>query len=85
LRNKESMYDMKSATEICVGGFGTVYKITNKFGKTVALKKTNMRLNQLYTYAMESYMRETLIFSRLSHPNIIKFIDNFKNKNDALF
>jgi len=62
------------------GGFGTVRRGVNKNKEEVAIKITEI-LFTMSAINVESYMRESTILGRLSHPNIIKYLDHFRYSN----
>ncbi|MCP5078990.1 MAG: protein kinase, partial [Psychromonas sp.] len=70
------------------GGFGHVYKATQvNTGQTVAIKflsiSSDFDANKRQRY-IERFERETLLSSRLQHPNIVRLLDK-GNSGDLLF
>jgi serine/threonine protein kinase len=57
-----------------------VYKSTNKLGKKVALKIAKEYIRDMIGSLKETYLRESVIMGRLSHPNVIKYLDHFKSR-----
>jgi serine/threonine protein kinase len=62
------------------GSFGSVRRAVNKQKDEVAIKITSY-LHLLSAIEVESYMRESIILGRLSHPNVIKYLDHFRYGN----
>jgi hypothetical protein len=61
------------------GGFGVVYKATDRWNRCVAIKQINLRaLNtKEIIAATDSYNRELGLLSRLKHPNLPRIYDHF--------
>ncbi len=70
--------------QIGAGGMGVVYKATYvENGKEVALKVLPPGLAS-DVKLLKRFEREIDILKRLTHPNIVKFIEVFKTKNGKL-
>jgi len=71
------------------GGFGEVYKaIQSTTNQTVAIKF--LMLNAVFDEDkkkryIDRFERETLLVSRLQHPNIVRLLDKGRNDSDLLY
>ncbi|WP_051227853.1 TOMM system kinase/cyclase fusion protein [Oceanospirillum beijerinckii] len=79
----------KLLEKIGEGGFGCVYKATQiNTGQAVAIKFLVMDPEfdepKKKRY-IERFERETLLCSRLEHPNIVRLLDKGRGKNDLLY
>ena len=71
------------------GGFGQVYKGCNqKTGQTVAIKELTLNpgfdVDKRRRY-IERFERETLLGSRLQHPNIVRLLDKGQSDDQQLY
>lgn len=72
--------DAKTMKKISSGAYGIVYETTNQLGKKVALKFAKEFITEMLGSVKEAYLRESVIMGRLSHPNVIKYLDQFKSR-----
>ncbi|MCG6892567.1 MAG: serine/threonine-protein kinase [Desulfobacteraceae bacterium] len=63
------------------GGFGSVWKATDARGRDVAVKFLNPDFLD-NERAVRKFFHEAIILSRLTHPNITRFIDFFPENNN---
>lgn len=62
------------------GSFGVVFLASDeKSGKKVAIKKLKMAKSVL-SRRMPNFTREMEMMSKLSHPNIVQFIEQFESE-----
>ena len=60
------------------GGFGTVYECLTDAGGLVAVKRISLR--NLPKEQLETIEQEIFLLKKLSHPNIVSYIDTVRTK-----
>jgi TOMM system kinase/cyclase fusion protein len=89
LRTRFSSSQYTLHEEIGAGGFGKVYRATNKIThQTVAIKTLNLNPDfdeEKRKRYVERFERETFLGSRLQHPNIVRLLDKGQCEEKLLY
>jgi serine/threonine protein kinase len=65
------------------GQQGVVYRAKKK-KLSFAMKILFMRIDDMLPFHVEEYKKEIKILSELDHPNVIKYIENFADKDGKI-